>query len=111
MRNTSEARSSESTFDYLKNLDIPEPSADERAATLINITLNRLRMLERAEEIDVGCGIHLTVRPDEVRMRVEAINTNLHTHQLLGEIAYWIVQAAEEIDPDRPFRDTREWVN
>ena len=111
MSTTSEAKSSESTFEYLKDLDIPEPSAEEWAAKLANIELNRQRMLEAAAEVDFGQGVHLKVRPGEVRVRVEAIDTNIHPHTLLGEIAYWIVEAAKELDPDRPFRDTREWVN
>ncbi|MCY3970642.1 MAG: hypothetical protein OXG74_11965 [Acidobacteria bacterium] len=101
----------ESTFDYLRDLDIPEPSAEGWAAKLVNIELNRVRMIEAAEEIHVGHGVHLTVRSGEVRVRVEALDTDIDTHQLLGEIAYWIIDAAKHIDPDRPFRETREWVN
>lgn len=111
MGNTSEAKPTEHTYEHLKTANIPEPPVAEQVARLINITMRQLAEFERAREIDVGCGIHLKVRPGEAQVRAEAIDTNIHTHTLLGEIAYWIVQAAEELDPDRPFRDTREPVN
>ena len=111
MSDTSEAKASESTFDYLRNLDSPEPSADERAATLMNIELNRKRMIEAAEEVDVGNGVYLTIRDDEVLVRVTVVDPHLHTHQLLGEVGYAAIEAGKELDPHRPFRDLSEPVN
>ncbi|MDE2924391.1 MAG: hypothetical protein OYL92_03635 [Acidobacteriota bacterium] len=101
----------ESTFDYLRDLDIPEPSAEEWAAKLVNIELNRKRMIEAAEEVDVGSGIYLTIRDEEVLVRVTVVHPHLHTHQLLGEIGYAAIEAGKELDPHRPFRDLSEPVN
>lgn len=101
----------ESSFKYLDSIDFPEPSAEEWAAKLVNIELNRRRMLDAAEEVDVGNGVSLTVRRDEVVVRVTLVNPNLHTHQLLGEIGCAVMEAAQELDPHRPFRDISEPVN
>ena len=88
-----------------------EPSVEERAATLANITLRWMRDRESAAETRIGRGIHVTVRDNEVRVRVGFMDTTAKTPTLLAEAATAMFHVVRDMDPDHTFRDTQEPLN